>query len=269
MSRFNCSSRRGQAGFTLVEVLVVVAIVGLLAAGAGGLLREQRNNSYDTVAKSELKSLANNIGSAIVFDNADIRGGSGVGEPLIVDGVEVPQNGAYVFVDAAAKAYCVSKQSQSGRIWSIDSIRGVLFESAGWCTSATQPPEEGTNSEGAVVSLSGNLLDPDQAEPELSGFVESSDIGLEETVLEVDASGDSEDVGSGTVPDGEVVPVEDSHTSGLEATVSPDAASAAATTVQPDEGACGNLDVVPGKIYHVEAFIESAPTNSRPANVLM
>jgi type IV pilus assembly protein PilA len=50
------SKKEGQKGFTLIELMIVIAIIGILAAIAIPQFVSYRHKGYNTKAKSELKN---------------------------------------------------------------------------------------------------------------------------------------------------------------------------------------------------------------------
>ncbi|MGC4175281.1 prepilin-type N-terminal cleavage/methylation domain-containing protein [Demequina sp.] len=60
------TSRRGSdEGFTLVELLVVIIIIGILAAISVPVFMNQRASAYDAAAESDLKNLVTFVMGAI------------------------------------------------------------------------------------------------------------------------------------------------------------------------------------------------------------
>lgn len=62
--------RQSDEGFTLVEVLVVIIIIGLLAAIAIPLYLDQQKKGHDAATKGDLNSIAKQLGAMIAEDAA-------------------------------------------------------------------------------------------------------------------------------------------------------------------------------------------------------
>ena len=113
--------RDGEGGFTLVELLVVVVIIGILVAIAIPVFLNQREKAWESAAESDLRNAAP-IAETFYSDNGAY---AGLSEPgcSTSDGV-----GSSASRAATATAYCIetTHTKLAGDVWSLDSDIGTV-----------------------------------------------------------------------------------------------------------------------------------------------
>jgi prepilin-type N-terminal cleavage/methylation domain-containing protein len=110
---------RERRGFTLLELLVVVLIIGILASIAMGKFTDSKRRAYTAAIKADLRNLATSAESKYASDNS-------------YDGLAAPPGsaGVQVVVSSSANAWSATATHASVpgvtcRISSIPDMRGV------------------------------------------------------------------------------------------------------------------------------------------------
>src|SRR5438093_13339612 len=110
---------RDESGFTLVELLVVMLILGLLAAIAIPAFFNQRDKARDAQAKTYART-AETAAETIATDNDGAYNGAGGVTVANLQNVESTLNGATLSVsNVAAATYTVTATSDRGNTFSI------------------------------------------------------------------------------------------------------------------------------------------------------
>jgi type IV pilus assembly protein PilA len=118
---------QGESGFTLVELLVVMLIIGLLAAIAIPAFFNQKDKATDSKAKVYARTAETSM-ETYATDNGgvyDASAGGAVATPAALKAIEPTLNGANLAVSGiGAKVYKVTVTSDTGNTFSIERLAG-------------------------------------------------------------------------------------------------------------------------------------------------
>lgn len=105
-------------GFTLIEILVVVLIIGILASIAVPVFLNQRKEANDAAAVSEATNLATAIETYFV-NNKDVKSISFASLPKIKEMVKQTK-GVGAVITGTPDDYCIQTWHENGKKWRND-----------------------------------------------------------------------------------------------------------------------------------------------------
>jgi type IV pilus assembly protein PilA len=138
--------RNDEDGFSLIELLVVIIIIGILAAIAIPVFLQQRRKAYDAADKSDLRNLAS-------FEEIYLTDVATYGTIAHIEALEpklTPSQGVTLTVVTydTSNGYCLSAQHVGdSQVWYYDSEAGGLQP-----RSATGCPKETAGAPGDSVT---------------------------------------------------------------------------------------------------------------------
>lgn len=134
----NAKRTNRKSGFTIVELLIVIVVIGILAAITIVAYNGIQNRANDTAVQADLKAFATKMGLYQADNGAyptalsitmDIKFSRG--------SYNITANNLYYCADVSGVGYAMTATSKSGKAYVVSSANGLAVYTGGWGGSTT------------------------------------------------------------------------------------------------------------------------------------
>lgn len=121
--------RKSTSGFTIVELLIVIVVIGILAAITIVAYNGIQNRAYDTTVQSDLSAIAKKITTESADTGAYPMPTAAMNIKISKSAYQITQNNLYYCRNTATNEFALAARSRSGKQYKY-TIAGGLSENA-------------------------------------------------------------------------------------------------------------------------------------------
>lgn len=127
-----------QIGFTIVELLIVIVVIGILAAITIVAYNSVQGRAHDTAVQADLNNFAKTLGVYQAENGSyPVTLSSALGIKFSRGSYSTAQNNLYYCADAAGAGYSMTVMTRSGKMLVVSSANDMAVYTGGWGGSTT------------------------------------------------------------------------------------------------------------------------------------
>jgi prepilin-type N-terminal cleavage/methylation domain-containing protein len=132
------SSKNTPKGFTIVELLIVIVVIGILAAITIVAYNGVQGRANDTNVQADLNNFAKRLGIYHAENGSyPVTLSLALGIKFSRESYSTAQNNLYYCADSAGAGYSMTVMSKSGKMYVVSSANGLAVYTGGWGGSTT------------------------------------------------------------------------------------------------------------------------------------
>lgn len=119
------AKQKNQTGFTIVELLIVIVVIGILAAITIVAYNGIQNRAYDTTVQNDLSAIAKKIAVESADSGAYPMPTAAMGIKITKSAYQITQNNLYFCRNTTTNEFALAARSRSGKQYKYTTSNGL------------------------------------------------------------------------------------------------------------------------------------------------